>query len=163
MDYMTNLEVGKCIELGRKYLDIDPDNIIKCICSEYGINEGPKIKKTDRLELVAKVVCDYLNEDIKELLTPKGNRSGRQELNRIRQIFSLIAYNDYDYSYEKIGKYLLRDHVSIMIAEKKAENFYNQEPQFKTDVDSCRNLIEKAIIIGNIGIKNPDSLVPGHH
>jgi len=147
MKIFTNFEIGKCIELGRKYPDIEPENIITCIRSEYGIDEEPKEKKTDRLELVVKVVCDYLYEDIEELLTTKGNGSGRRELNRIRQIISLIAYNDYKYSLHKIGKYLVRDHTTIIFAKKKAWNFYNQEKQFKTDVDNCRNLIEKAIIL----------------
>ncbi len=151
---LTDFEIIKCIELSRKHLDIDPDNIIKCIRSEYGIYEEPKIKKTDKIELVAKIVCNYLNEAIEDLLTPKGNGSGRRQLVRARQIISLITYDDNNYSYAKIGEYLIRDHVSIMIAKKKAQNFYNQEKRFKKDVDICRNLIQKAIIAESIKEEN---------
>ena len=140
---MTDFEIKKCIELGRKWPDIDPGEIIKGIRLEYGIYETLE-KPITKLELIAKIVCDYLNENINELLRPKGNESGRRQLSIIRQMISLIAYN-YGYTFEKIGKYLIRDHSTIVVSYKKAKGFYNIERKFREDVDTCRNLIEKEI------------------
>jgi len=145
---MTNFEIGKCIELGRKWPNLKPEDVIKRVWLYYNKDMPKKEKRS--LELIAKITCDYMNEDVKELLTPKGNNSGRDELSRIRQIISLIAHIDHNYSYSKIGIFLIRKRSTIFIICKKAQNFYNQENQFKTDVDTCRNFIEKAIIAESI-------------
>jgi len=156
MNYMTDIEITKCIELGRKYLDIEAKNIIECIRSEFGKEEfherdrkiRNKYEFKSKLELTTKIACNYLNENIEELLTPKGNGSGRKELNRIRQIVSLIAYNDYKYTYYEIADYLIRNHATILIARRKAVQYYEKyEKQFKIDVDNCRKKIEETLLI----------------
>ena len=97
--------------------------------------------KINSLDLITTVICNYFNENKEDLLTKKGNQSGKGELVKIRQICSLIACNDYRYSSTKVGKYLLRSHSSILSSKRKAQYFYDIERQFKIDVNNCKDLI----------------------
>lgn len=147
MNYMTDIEINKYVELGRKYPNINSLSMIKHIQDKNNMDKENQTQKT--LKLITKIICDYMNEKIEELLTVKGNGSGRSKLVRIRQIVSLITYDHYRYNEYQIGKYLQRDRTAIISSLKKARNYYDIEKQFKADVDNCRNLIERAIIDNN--------------
>jgi len=135
---MTDFEISKCIELGRKWPNHSTEGIIRCIRAEYGMNKKSKNKVViNKLEMVTRIVCNYFQEDIKDLLTKK--RCGK--LVKIRQICSLILYWDYEYSFQRIGNYLLRTHATILYSKNRASYFYDNEKQYKIDVTNCRDLI----------------------
>lgn len=136
MNYFTEFEVGKCIELGRKRLDDSVESIINFIKIEYNI------KKIMELDEIITIICNYFNRKKEDLLQKKGGQSGCKELVRIRQIISFISFFDYEYSINEIVKALNRHHSTIIYSINKALFFYEKEKRFEIDVDNCRNLLK---------------------
>jgi len=136
MNYLTDFEIGKCIELGRQWPNNSIESIIKCIKTEYNIKE--KVE----LDEIIRIICNYFRGNKDDLLRKKGSQSGCKELVRIRQILVFIAFFDYEYSISEIGKALNRHHATIIYSRNKASFFYEKEKRFRYDVDNCRDLLK---------------------
>lgn len=59
-----------------------------------------------------------------------------------RQIFCKVAYMN-GYSLKEIGRYINRDHTTILYSIKSYENYYQTEPEYKELADQ---IIEKCRI-----------------
>jgi len=122
-------------------VNIELNAIIEDICPGYS---KYKASETKLIDIVINTVCDYFHITKTWLITPRKVKGSKaEELVRMRQIISLISYNDYGYSANEIGKSLLRTHPSILHSKKQAGNFYKTELAFKIDVDNCRKLIAR--------------------
>ena len=125
----------------KKCINIELNAIIEDICPDY-----LKLKEsaTKPIDIIINTICDYFDINKVLLLTPRGVKgSGVEELIRVRQIISLIAYKDYGYCTNKIGESLLRTHATIINSKKRAKIFYETELAFKIDVDNCRKLLDR--------------------
>ena len=122
-------------------IDIELNAIIEDICPGYSKS---KESATKPIDIIINTICDYFHINKKLLLVPREAKgAGAEELIRMRQIISFIAYNDYAYSASEIGESLLRTHATILNSKKRASIFYETELAFKIDIDNCRKLLDR--------------------
>lgn len=90
--------------------------------------ELPQIPKLNpNLDNIAKIICDYFGITMKELAGPsrKGNPL------KARKIFCAIARNKTGLSLSKIGKFVNRDHCTVLSSYRSVE-----ELRMKVNIES---------------------------
>lgn len=97
--------------------------------------------ETGELSIMIESVCKMSNISIEDLR--HSNR--RADLSDARKIFFHLARRLYLFTNEKLGRYLRRDHSTVVVAVQRCEIFLASDPSFKelyvnTLLETIRNL-----------------------
>ena len=82
---------------------------------------------TSELTIIANSVCEVCDISLEDLKSPVR----RAELNDSRKIFFHLARRLYLFTHIKLGKYLGRDHSTVVVALGRCEDYLVTDPIFK--------------------------------
>jgi len=125
---------------------------------KYGIDVHVFVKNdTERLSLEAiEVSCVRVFNRMFPLLDDVDTISGRTRVRQfvmLRQIFCYIAVNEYSYGKSETGRYMLRDHATVIHSIKACENYmFQRHREFMDTMISVKQELQK--YVGNISKDN---------
>lgn len=126
--------------------------------NKYGIDVHIFVKSdTERLSLEAiEAACVRVFNRLFPLLDDVDTISGRTRVRQfvmLRQIFCYIAVNDYSYGKSETGRYMLRDHATVIHSIKACENYmFQNHREFMDAMISVKQELQK--YVGNISKDN---------
>ena len=97
--------------------------------------------ETGELAIIAASVCEVCNTSLEDLKKP----TRKANLNDARKIFWHLARRLYLFTNRRLGKYLERDHSTVVVALRRCEDYLATDPLFKEQyikalLETIRNL-----------------------
>ena len=145
--YLVNLIPFMNIETNKVHYEIE--NFKETIYQNYGIKIHVFFKEADipsvSLEdlefiLVFKLKKDH--PDFKQISSFRDSTSRKYYLVLYRQLFCYIAHKKYGYSKSEIGRYLSKDHTTVIHSIRSVNNYFDTDDKL---VKALYNDISKAI------------------
>lgn len=94
-------------------------------------------------EEILKVICRELEMDFDEV---KNRKTRLREFVYVRQLYSYFCKKYTNYSLTKIGKFINKDHATIIHSIKQIKGYYDFNNVIKNDVDKIDNVLKHKVV-----------------
>ncbi len=94
-------------------------------------------------ETILKTICKELQMDFDEV---KNRKTRKKEFVYARQLYSYFCRNFINESLNNIGKFINKDHATIIWGNKQINNYYEFDKGVKNQVDKINSILEDKVV-----------------
>ena len=94
-------------------------------------------------ENILKTICKELQMDFDEV---KNRKTRKKEFVYARQLYSYFCRNFINESLNNIGKFINKDHATIIWGNKQINNYYEFDKGVKNQVDKINSILEDKVV-----------------
>jgi len=94
-------------------------------------------------ENILKTICKELQMDFDEV---KNRKTRKKEFVYARQLYSYFCRNFINESLNNIGKFINKDHATIIWGNKQINNYYEFDKGVKSQVDKINSILEDKVV-----------------